>query len=214
MRIRTCAVRLAVAAFFVVGMLAANASATTITLSDATSDAGTMLAIDMNATVDFSISGSTLTIDVTNTSTGTIQISELYFNSDASVSSITLTSTPTHSGSGDPLWVFATSVTPAGFGTFDYGLEGIKSGNGPSAEFGEILAGGSALFTFTVTGAGFDADSFAADVSSGGAFVAAKFHPNGNNQNAIGAAIVPEPSTAALMALGLIGLTQLGRRRS
>jgi hypothetical protein len=204
---------LAVAAFFAVGMLAVNASATTVTLSDVSSAEGTMTAASMDATVEFLASGNTLTINVLNTSSNPIRMSEILFNSGNK--NITLTSTPTHSGSGDPLWELSSNAVSAGFGTFDYGLVGIKVGGGPNAEFGEILAGGSAQFTFNVNGNGWDVDTFAGDLSTGGAFVAARFHPNGGNSSAYGAAVpVPEPSTAALMALGLIGLTQLGRRRN
>ena len=213
MLISNHAVRLAAAAFFASCLLASSSSATTVTLSDASSDEVGFPAATMDGTVEFTVSGNTLTLDVTNDTTGTVRMTEVVFNGSLDVTNLTLDTAPNASG-GAALWVFSTSATADVFGTFDYGLEGIKVGNGPSAEFGEVLAGETIQFTFTISGSGFDASSFSSSESSAGFSVAAFFATNGGNGGAYGAAVVPEPSSAVLLMLGLIGLTQLGRRRN
>lgn len=213
MLISNHAVRLATAALFASCLLASSSSATTVTISDASSDEVGFPAATMDGTVEFSVSGNTLTIDVTNDTTGTMRMTELVFNGSVDVTNLTLDTAPIASG-GDALWVFSTSVTADIFGTFDYGIDGLKVGGGPSAEYGEVLAGETIQFIFTISGSGFDASSFSSSESSAGFSVAALFTANGGNGGAYGAAVIPEPSSAVMLMLGLIGLTQLGRRRN
>lgn len=216
MDVRSSAVRLALAAILGLSLLATGAAATTVTLSNASSDAATLAAEDMDATLTFSVVGSTLTLEVSNQSASPIRMSEIYFNASDDVTSITLTSAPTHSSTGDMVWAVSSSAASTGFGTFDYMVEGVVAGTGNNRESGEIAAGGSAVFTFAVTGMNIDAGDFGVELTAGSnAYAAARFHPNGGNKSVTGAAVAhtPEPSTALLMALGLGMLTQVGRRR-
>jgi len=184
------------------------------------SDEAALPAANMDATMTFSVVGSTMTLEVSNLSASPIRMSELYFNASDDVTSITLSSAPSHSSTGDMLWAASASAASTGFGTFDYMLEGIVAGKGQNREPGEILAGGTATFTFAVTGMNIDASDFGTELSaaSGGdtaAYAAGAFHPNGGANTVTGAAVAttPEPSTALLMALGLGMLSRVGRRQ-
>jgi hypothetical protein len=201
-------------------LVATGAAATTVTLSNASSDAATLAAADMDATLTFSVVGSTMTLEVSNQSASPIRMSQIYFNASDDVTNITLTAAPGHSSTGDPLWALSSSAASTGFGTFDYSVDSIVAGTGKNRESGEIAAGGSAIFTFAVSGMNIDASDFGTSLSAaaGGesaAYAAARFHPNGGNNSVTGAAVAhtPEPSTVLMMALGLGMLTRVSRRR-
>jgi hypothetical protein len=213
-------VRLGFAAVLGICLLATGAAATTVSLSNASSDAATLAAADMDAAMTFSVDGSTMTLEVSNLSASPIRMSELYFNASHDVTSITLSLAPGHSSTGDMLWAVSSSAASTGFGTFDYMVEGIVAGRGNNRESGEIAAGGSAIFTFAVSGMNIDASDFGTTLSAASgadtaAYAAAAFHPNGGANNVTGAAVAttPEPSTALLLALGLGMLTRVSRRR-
>ena len=75
--------RLALVLVALVGLFAAGgASATTITLSTVSSDA--TLASDLDATLDFSVSGTTMTLTATNTGS-LFNVNAIYFNGSASL---------------------------------------------------------------------------------------------------------------------------------
>jgi len=212
MRSRNCAVRAAV----LVGVcLFGLQAAATITLSNMSSDETAIAAADMSATVDFSVSGKTLTVNVTNAASDLL-ITEIYFNASSNVSNITLTSAPTNTNTGGLLWAASSSASTASFGTFDYALTGITSGGGKNAQTGMILAGGSATFVFSYTGKQLNANDFGVEMTAMNAMGAGTFRTSAKGGTAaMGAqvATVPEPATAALMALGLGMLARMGRSR-
>jgi hypothetical protein len=209
--------RRAVFTAFLTALLAPlPAAALPVTLSTASSD--TTPAEDLDATFDFSVVGSTLTLVVTNDTTdpNEFNVNEIYFNvSDtSSVTGLTFTSAM-HSvegnvmmdwSSGMPLGL-KTDIMADGFGVFDFGLTNMMGETDPST----IWPTQSVTFTFTIAGTGpFAPGDFIAP-SSLGYTAAAKFVNGPGDDSAYGA--VPEPSTALLLALGLVGIAA-GRRRS
>ena len=196
-----------------VGLFAAGgASATTITLSTVSSDA--TLASDLDATLDFSVSGTTMTLTATNTGS-LFNVNAIYFNGSASVTSLSLVSA-THSANGDVLAAWAPielGSSADGFGAFDYALtDGVGETNPNIMDSGE-----SVVFVFTVNAGLTDADFIVQNGS--GYFAAAKFvngpddpESPGDEDSAFGT--VPEPGTIAFLVVGLAGLGQLGRRRA
>ena len=195
--------------FAVFGLLLGSAAqATTITLSDLSSDATPASLLD--ATFDFSISGaSELTLTVTNDTSppNKFNINEIFFNGAGNVAGLSLDSA-THSveglvtGQWGPVDV-ATMVN--GFGVFDFGLtDGVGEKDVSVIGFGE-----SVDFVFTISGTGpFDMNDFVVANASGN-IAAAKFVSGKQDDSAFGAA-VPEPATGALVAFGLV---LLGVRR-
>jgi hypothetical protein len=190
--------------------LAAGAQASTITLSDLSSDSTP--AGDLDATYQFSISGpSELTLTATNTTGVTaFNINEVYFNAAGNVTGLFLTGV-THSAAGSvtPAWApVQTAVSVAGFGDFDFGLVGSVGQNDPSL----IGPGEWVDFVFTISGTGpFDMSDFVVANASGN--IAAGKWVNGPGDDSAFGAAVPEPGTAVLVALGLLGLGWAGRRR-
>jgi len=68
-------------------------------LSDASSDGLQLQAVDMNATISFSVIGTELTLSITNSSTAPadpLAISEIFFNASSAVTGLTLVSAPVH----------------------------------------------------------------------------------------------------------------------
>jgi len=213
MRSMNCAVRAAV----LVGIcLFGIQAAATITLSNMSSDESAIAAANMSATVDFSVSGNTLTVNVSNASTDLL-ITEIYFNASSKVTNITLSSAPTNTNTGAMLWTASSSASTASFGTFDYVLTGITQGGGKNAQTGMILAGDSATFEFTYTGRKLTANDFGVEMTAMNAMGAGTFRTSAKGgTTAMGAqvAAVPEPTTAALMVMGLGLLARVGRSRN
>ena len=192
--------RYVIAAVGVLGLTTA-VPASMIDLSDLSSEAGVSPGL-LNATMEFSISGDTLTLTVTNNTADpdSFRMNELYFNAPDGV---TLTF------DGSPGWSMSTNVSAAGFGTFDFGLDG---GQGQSQA--QIFAADVVAFTFTITGGAPTMDDFVTFFSTippgnTPAIVAAKFVGGPSDASAYGAAI-PAPGVLAL--LGAAGLVS-GRRR-
>jgi len=210
------------AVFTVLGLLiASTASASTITLSDVSSDATPASTLD--ATLDFMvIGGDTLQLTATNLTLAPddFNVAELFWNATSAVSGLTLLSA-THSVEGDVLagWnPVLTGQMADGFGIFDYALQdGVGEGNpniiGPSESIVFLLSiSGSCAGTFTCSMTDFVV------AQANGYIGAAKFvngpddpEAPGMEDSAFGAA-VPEPTSALLMGLGLAGLSGYRRR--
>jgi hypothetical protein len=197
----------------------------------------------LDATLTFSVVDNlgdldvTLTLSNDTTAPQAFKINEVYFNLSGITSSSLVAGTlngwsflqdgcPVGGSTGDPGCTDMTgSGTKAdGFGIYDVALKT----NGGNA----LVAGGTIQFTFTVTGgAGTMAEAFTSELSrdteAGGAlfgFAAAKFiegpqilcpgeEPGGTICDSGFGATVPEPATAAMVALGLLSLGWMGRRR-
>jgi hypothetical protein len=192
--------------------LAGTSGAASIMLSDLSSDETPASVLD--AQLDFDVTGATqMTLTVTNLSD--YRITAIYFNATDVVVSLSLDS-PTG-------WDFYTPLDPGvpdrkadGFGVFDYALHDAGSAS--------IAPSGSATFVFTFTSLEIEGGVFetvyASDFLSERStippgdtpmVVAAKFMSGPNDDSAWGAA--PEPGSAALLSLGLIGLAINGRRK-
>jgi hypothetical protein len=186
-----------------------SAWATPVILSVDSSDATPASVLD--ATFDLSVAGSVLTLLATNDTTAPneFNIVEVYINASSAVTDLTLTSA-THSAEGDVMsgWLpLLTDVMVNGFGDFDYGLvDGVGE---PSVSL--IGPTESVTFVFSITGTGGYTDDDFIQGNGMSYFAAAKFVNGPGDDSAYGAA-VPEPSTALLLASGLILLA--ARRRS
>lgn len=187
-------------------LVATEAGASQIVLSDASSEA-TIAADLLDATLDFDVSGgNTLTLTVTNDSNGYDLIS-IFFNASSAVSGLSL-------ADGPRKWKLVPfSESGAGFGTFDFAVA-VQIGQAGSDRFDD--GGDTAVFVFGITGSGtIDALDFTGELSateSGGVAktAAAKFSgPSGSVVGATGGLHTPEPSTALLLGLG-IGLLAIG----
>jgi hypothetical protein len=188
-------------------LVAGAASATTISLSDVSSDATP--ASQLDASFDFSVAGSTLTLTVTNTGSD-FNINQVYWNGSGLVSALSLTSA-THSAAGDVTSVWApveVGSSADGFGSFTFALtDGVGETNVNILEPGESI-----VFVLSITGSGGYADVDFIVANGSGYVAAAKFvngpddpEDPGNEDSAFGAA-VPEPAAGALLLLGLAGL--------
>jgi hypothetical protein len=190
-------------------VLAPAASASTIQCCTISSDATP--AAQLDATFDFQVTGAVLTLTVDNDTLAPneFNINQIYFDATASVTSLSL-STATHSFAGDVTSDWAPVLTnqmPDGFSVMDFGLADGMGEMDPSV----IQPGENIAFVFSINGGVgtfTDADF--------GPLVAAKFvngpsdpEPPFSEDSAFGT--VPEPSTAVLLSLGLVGLS--ARRR-
>ena len=189
-------------------LVATEAGASQIVLSDASSEA-TIAADLLDATLDFDVSGgNTLTLTVTNDSSG-YDLMAIFFNASPGVSELSL-------DSGPKKWGLVTfSESGAGFGIFDFA---VAVQNGKEGKDG-FDAGATAVFVFGITGIGIiDALDFTGELSatpSGGVAKTAAAKFSGSSGSAVGATgglHTPEPSTALLLGLG-IGLLAVGLDR-
>jgi hypothetical protein len=107
------------------------AGASSITLSNVSSDfgepTGSTDPADLDALLDFQVSGSTLTLSVTNNTAApnTFDITEVFFNATADITSLSLTS-PAAAGVADTNptgWDFSTGTNADGFGSFDFAVK-------------------------------------------------------------------------------------------
>ncbi len=199
--------------------LVSPAAATASTIQCCTFSSDATPAAQLQSTFDFQVSGSTLTLTVDNDTLAPneFNINEIYFDASVSVTSLSLTSA-THSDNsagnnfGDVTsgWqpVFTNQMAD-GFGPFDFALfdgqgelNPAQIGPGENIEFVLSINGGVGIFSM---------DDF-------GPLVAAKFvngpddpEDPGNEDSAFGT--IPEPTTGALLGMGLLGVAWHRRRR-
>jgi hypothetical protein len=190
--------------------LSTSAGATPVTLSTHSSEANPGPAV-LDATFDFSVAGTTLTLVATNDTTAPdeFNINQVYFNASSAVTDLTLESAE-HSVEGDVKsdWLpLLTGVMVDGFGIFDFGMQEGVGENTPSV----IGPSESVTFVFSILGTEPFTDADFIQPSTDGYLAAAKFVSGPGDDSAFGATI-PEPSTALLLASGLILLG--ARRRS
>jgi len=182
---------------------------------------------ELSGSVDFTVSGpTTLDITLTNTATNELTISALYFSVASNVTGLTLVSA-THSVEGGVLagWNLNASTGAGGltqgdgFGVHDYSLI-----DGVGMDSDKVGVGESIVFSLTISGTGpFSMGDFVelSDSSMTGisTLAAAKwdngdgssYFPYEDNDSGFGA-VVPEPSSALLISLGLMGLGATRRR--
>jgi hypothetical protein len=177
----------------------------------------------LDAVVTVELVGTSLKITVDNTTSGgpgagSYDISEIWLNiTGETVSSVS----PAGSGSGATSLGFDLLAPPAtmvdGFGTFSAGF-GVHGDLNQNPDL--IVAGETNVMVFLGCQDG-DCSGAMLDNTAMGKAVAAKFINGGDafgdpNDSAFGAspaAFIPEPGTAALLALGLFGLAIGSRRR-
>lgn len=212
-------------------LLAASqiAGASTITLSTVSSDfgepTGSTDPADLNALLDFQVSGSTLTLSVTNNTTApnSFDITEVFFNATADITSLSLTS-PTAggvAGTNPTGWDFSTGSNADGFGSFDYAVKLFGDINlNPNI----VSSGETEVLTFLLTcagGATCDMTDFV-DTNVNDFLAAAKFvngptieDPAGQfgPDSAFGGTVVPVPAAVWLFGSGLLGLAGVARHK-
>lgn len=201
-------------------LLAGQAGAVGFNLSDLSSDSTPVS--QLAALLDFQVSGSTLSVNVRNrTSAATpFDIAGVFMNASPDVIGLTYTGAREGSSTAWTLFNSGTAVTNWKFGTFDFALIGSIS-----SDAGQIVHGYSNLFSFGIqcrSGAVCDVNDFLGTLSTGGqlaALAGLRFVEGPAGDGAFGGgtqvAPVPEPSTALLLALGLVGFARArsGRRR-
>ena len=162
----------------------------------------------LDATLEFTVTGSTLTLSVTNETAApaSFDISAVYFNGLSHIDDLSLTSAPDG-------WVIDLQEHADGFGVFDFGLLS-ELGNDPA----EIGPGESVDFEFTVSGTApfFDTD-FTRQLSSippgnRPSLAAIKFINGPGDDSAFGSVVIPEPATLALLGIGAGVLACKSRR--
>lgn len=201
---------LSVTAIVAALLLAPAATAATIQCCSVSSDATPTSQLD--ATFDFQVSGAVLTLTVDNDTLAPneFNINQIYFDASPSITSLVLDSA-THSVAGLVTGDWSPVLTnemPDGFPAKDFGLRDGMGETDPSV----IQPGNDIVFVFTINGGVgtfTDADF--------GPLVAAKFvngpddpESPGFEDSAFGTN-VPEPSTAVLFMLGLVGISLRGK---
>lgn len=180
-----------------------TSAGSSLRLSDYSSDNTSVE--DLNATLEFSVTGSTLTLAVTNnTPNGTgFDISDIYFNALPHITGMFLNA-PTEG------WVLVLDERADGFGTFDFGLLSDQGHHDPA----EIRPQGTLELELGILGTGpFEDSDFTTQFSTippgnRPALAAVKF-VNGPHDDSAYGAVIPEPTTVSLL---LVGLALLARR--
>ena len=224
-RLSFFACSLGILTFFLATSASALPLPVTTVLSDMSSEqeeGGTPPSV-LNAVVTVELSGTSLKVTIDNTTSGgpgagNYDISEIWLNiTGETVASVS----PAGSGSGATSLGFDLLAPPPvmvnGFGNFSTGF-GVHGDRNQNPDL--IVSGEMNVMVFLTCQDG-DCSSAMLDNNAKGKAVAAKFINGGNafgdeNDSAYGAspaAFVPEPGTAALMALGLFGLAIGSRGR-
>lgn len=207
----------------VAAFAASSARAATLPFSDASSD--TTPAAWLAATVDYTLlDTSTLEIRVTNETTAPapFDIQLVFFNTAPEVEYLSLLSAVSSlEGPNTDAWYlghYGYDQVTAGFGAFDYSLR--TAPGAPTSD--RIAPGETQSFTLTASCAGY-AGCYGDPLdgwSEGGAErarAALRFAYGPNGDAGFGAsfriAVVPEPHSAALLALGLAALSAARARR-
>jgi hypothetical protein len=198
--------------------IAGSASATSITLSEMSNNEGELGGVDnldLDAIFTFEIGNFDLDADdelqLTVNNTSTFDINEILFNKTANVGIVSLLTFP----NVDAGWNDTGTGMVGGFGSFDVHL---VANDPPGTNQDIVNNGGTDVFVLDFTCLGVcTVDDFLTENVIGKA-AAAKF-VNGfealGGDSAYGGSsllAIPEPGTALLMGLGLVGLASIKRR--
>jgi hypothetical protein len=192
-----------------------------LTLSDYSSDPGTVPAAWLDAQMSFSVSGDMLTLEVTNDTDvpHTFRINKLYFNLSSNVTGLEWWDDPT------PGWRLR--VHEDGYHVADFGLFDVSLTDGVGRSPHQIYPGETETFEFQILGTGPFADTdFMTELSTpiGGGHIpslaAAKFTGGewgcggecgcgggcGCHDCSAFGNVVPEPCTLSVLVLGALSL--------